>query len=143
MEFDEVLRYVSFGRIKFDEEPTEESKPDRSSGRGRHDLTFVFNWLKDKHVKYIVKVAVDDRRDPPHCDSAIESCLSRLSIETLAWSKTDLCSETIWEARKDLKELRLNWSGNRGALQAWSEPDGLLRLPGLERVKLAYDPRDV
>ncbi|KAF5533704.1 hypothetical protein FMEXI_11675 [Fusarium mexicanum] len=123
--FDQVLRYVSFRRIELQKPPVD-------------DLTVFFSWLKGKGVKHILKVMVDDLKDPSHSDKALEDCLRPFEVEILDWTKVDLCPETILTACRNVRQLYLRWSGNRAILRAWSEPEGLAKLENLEAVHLVY-----
>ncbi|EWZ96832.1 hypothetical protein FOWG_04078 [Fusarium oxysporum f. sp. lycopersici MN25] len=144
--FDQVLRYVSFRRIELQKPPvsavkarlTRNRTQTSSKGRGRGDLTVFFNWLKGKGVKHILKVMVDDLKDPSHSDKALEDCLRPFEVEILDWTKVDLCPETILTACRNVRQLYLRWSGNRAILRAWSEPEGLAKLEKLEAVHLVY-----
>jgi hypothetical protein len=95
-------------------------------------------WQKD--VRHILKVIVDDLKDLPHSDQAIEESLRRFKVETLDWRKVDLCPQTLYNACRDVRELYLRWSGNRAILRAWGEPKGLPRLAQLEQVHLVWNP---
>ncbi|KAI8713707.1 Peptidase-S8 domain-containing protein [Fusarium sp. LHS14.1] len=125
MNFDQVLRYVSFRRIELQKPPaptresrlTKQRPPRPKTGRGRSDLTVFFGWLRRKGVKHILKVIVDDLKDPPH--------------------------KTILTACRNVRQLHLRWSGNRAILRAWSEPEGLPRLESLEAVHLMWDDGQV
>ncbi|KAK0610002.1 hypothetical protein B0T17DRAFT_658553 [Bombardia bombarda] len=146
MNMDNVLRYVAFGTVELDKPPppTNPKLAKRltslaKSGRGRSDLVFFFNWLQRKKVSYIIKVIVDDLQDRPHCDKAIEDSLKPFDIEILDWQRLDLCPETIFNACRNVREINLRWSGNRAMLRAWSEPEGLPRLPNLEKVHLIWN----
>nr|RBR01851.1 hypothetical protein FVER53263_11217 [Fusarium verticillioides] len=144
--FDQVLRYVSFRRIELQKPPvsvvkarlTRNRGQTSNQGRGRDDLTVFFNWLKGKGVKHILKVMVDDLRDPSHSDKSLEDCLRPFEVEILDWTKVDLCPETILTACRNVRQLYLRWSGNRAVLRAWSEPEGLAKLEKLEAVHLVY-----
>lgn len=149
--FDQVLRYVSFRRIELQKPPvsavkarlTRNRAQTSNKGRGRDDLTVFFNWLKGKGVKHILKVMVDDLKDPSHSDKALEDCLRPFEVEILDWTKVDLCPETILTACRNVRQLYLRWSGNRAVLRAWSEPDGLAKLERLEAVHLVYSEEQV
>lgn len=106
-------------------------------------MTVFFNWLKGKGVKHILKVMVDDLKDPSHSDKALEDCLRPFEVEILDWTKVDLCPETILTACRNVRQLYLRWSGNRAVLRAWSEPDGLAKLERLEAVHLVYSEEQV
>ncbi|KAF4455939.1 hypothetical protein F53441_1806 [Fusarium austroafricanum] len=145
--FDPFLRYVSFRRIEL-QRPAPPTKSSRlanmrsqrpKTGRGRTDLTVLFGWLERKRVERILKVVVDDLKDPPHSDKAIEDCLTKFDVEVLDWRKVDLCPETIFTACPNVRQLYLRWSGNRAVLRAWGEPEGLPRLAKLEEVHLVWD----
>lgn len=112
-------------------------------GKGRSDLTFLFKWLYEKNVRHVLKVTVNELEDPPHSDIAIEESLGWFEVETLDWSRMDLCPETLYRACQNVRELYLRWSGNRIALRAWGEPDGLARLKKLERVHLVWNSEEV
>ncbi|KAF4337478.1 microbial serine ase [Fusarium beomiforme] len=146
--FDPILRYVSFRRIELQKPAVSvvkarllgRNRPQTSNkGRGRDDLTVFFKWLKGKGVKHILKVMVDDLKDPAHSDQAIEDCLRPFEVEILDWTKVDLCPETILTASRNVRQLHLRWSGNRAILRAWSEPEGLAKLEKLEAVHLVYN----
>ncbi|KAL8349788.1 hypothetical protein RB598_005242 [Gaeumannomyces tritici] len=146
IKLDGMLRYVAFGVVELEKAPPLKNPrlagrlPARpKAGRGRSDLTFFFDWLSEKEVKSILKVSVDELHDKPHCDEAIEKCLKRFNVEILDWRRQDLCPETIYNACRDVRELYLRWSGNRAVLRAWSEPEGLPRLPSLKRVCLIWN----
>ena len=105
---------------------------------GRKDILFFFAWLsKEKQVKQIIRVIVDDFKDP-HSDDIIEKCLSLFKIDILDWSKPDLDPDLIYNACPDVRELHLRWGGNNAVLRAWSERDGLPRLTLLRKVTLHY-----
>lgn len=105
---------------------------------GRKDLLFFFSWLKDKGVKHIIKVIVQDATDS-HCDEVIETCLSGVQIDILDWSKPDLDPEMLCTAVPDVKELHLRWGGNNAVLRAWGEAEGLRMLKDLRTIYLYQD----
>ena len=134
-EYDTTLLYVHLGQVSFDDRP----KKSGAYGTGRTDLKPFFDWLHDKKgVRDIVKVLVEDMKDPAHGDEAIEAALRRFSVEILDWRKTDLCPHTILQACESstLQELHLWWSGNNTTLRAWSEPDGLAQLQDLRHLHI-------
>lgn len=143
--FDQVLQYVEFPavRLKEGKMPRRETFDEHrafyhSKTNGRKDLLFFFSWLKDKGVKHIIKVIVQDTTDP-HCDEVIEKCLSPFRIDVLDWSKPDLDPEMLHTACPDVKELHLRWGGNNAILRSWSELEGLRRLRDLCKIYLYYD----
>ncbi|QGA22293.1 hypothetical protein EYB26_010009 [Talaromyces marneffei] len=145
-QFDEVLQYVEFPvvRLKDSKLPRGETFREHrslynSKTIGRRDLLFFFSWLKDKGVKHIIKVIVQDSTDC-HCDEVIEKCLSPFHIDVLDSSKLDLDPEMLYNACPDVKELlHLRWGANNAILRAWGEPEGLRRLKLLNKIYLYYD----
>lgn len=145
--FDEILQYVEFPAITLRKERKISDHCRffrgyediyRSNTVGRKDLLFFFAWLKEeKKVKQIIKVIVDDFKDP-HSDDIIEKCLSLFTIDVLNWSKPDLDPEMLCNACPDVQELHLQWGGNNAILRAWSEPEGLPRLEKLKKVTIHY-----
>lgn len=101
-----------------------------------------FQWLRsDKEVERIMKVIVDDSREPAHSDEAIIESLHKFDVEQLHWLKTDLDPETIsLTCGKTVRELYLRWSGNNTVLRGWGEPQGLPTLKKLETVFIDLVP---
>ena len=97
--------------------------------RSRLDYVKVFNWLRKKGVRKVLEVNIEDDETEPHCDEAIEAALQGLDVEILNWKKLDLCSDVLWNAARDVKELFLYSSANNDVLRSWSAKDGLGRLP--------------
>jgi hypothetical protein len=150
MHFDSVLRYVAFHKVELQTPPARNtgvqakklaSQP--KPGRGRKDLPFFFKWLREKDVKHIIKVIVDDSPERPHSDKAIEESLKDFKVESLEWRKFDICPETLFTACRDARNLSLWWSGNRATLRAWSESEGLAKLEKLETVHLLWNSGEV
>ncbi|KAL7793940.1 subtilisin-like protein [Trichoderma afarasin] len=170
LKFDRVLQYVTFpqvevtvkGRLKDRQMGADKIQHEHL---GRKDMVHFFNWLYEKGVRHIVRVTVNDSGDPGekiHTDQSIQQCLERFVVESLDWQKTDLDPETILRVSakslekavptsedpknvellpdRQLRELRLRWSGNNAVLRAWGEPEGLPMLPRLERVHLLTPP---
>ncbi|PKK44303.1 hypothetical protein CI102_11524 [Trichoderma harzianum] len=168
--FDRVLQYVTFpqvevtvkGRLMDRQMGADKSQQEHL---GRKDMVHFFNWLYEKGVRHIIRVTVNDSGDPGekiHTDQSIQQCLERFVVESLDWQKTDLDPETILRVSarslekaaptsedpknvellpdRQLRELRLRWSGNNAVLRAWSEPEGLPMLPRLESVHLLTPP---
>ncbi|KAL5334909.1 hypothetical protein BJX70DRAFT_410989 [Aspergillus crustosus] len=131
-----VLKYVAFPdvSIKIDMMSMEDEElREDNSIMGREDMIFFFKWLRGKGVKQVLNVCVDDSKQP-HSDEAVEQALKGLQIEVLDWKKVDLCSECILRVGDSVHTLRLQWSGNNLALRAWSELEGLARLPKLKHL---------
>lgn len=134
-----MLQYVAFPSIKVHSQPASSDSSGNTpeiAVEGRSDMMFFFDWLRDKGVKRILKVTVDDREGIPHSDEAIEKVLYEFDAEIPDWQKVDLCPVTICKASKKLEEMYLHWSGNNAVLRAWSEPDGLKILEDLKKVHL-------
>jgi hypothetical protein len=111
-------------------------KPLKPDGKGRSDMAFLFNFLRNKGVKRVIRVIVDDTLDPAHSDEVIEKSLGGLKVEIWDWKKIDLCTETIVTAAPDVREVCLYWSGNNAVLRGWSEQGGLNLLGKLRKVHL-------
>lgn len=99
-------------------------------------MVFLFNFLRSKGVKRVIRVIVDDKEQPAHSDEAIERALGGLDVEIWDWRKYDLCTLTIVTAAPHTREVDLYWSGNNAVLRGWSEPGGLAQLQDLEKVYL-------
>ena len=141
--FDEVLQYVAFPNVKVhplpDDLPNSFGISSEVAGKGRSDMMFFFEWLREKNVKRIIKVIVDDLAVPAHSDEAIENALRGFDVEILDWQKIDLCPETMYRSSQKLREVYLQWSGNNTVLRAWSEPDGLKKFENLTMVHLRVE----
>lgn len=140
LKFEDALQYVAIPNIKI-EAPAEGASTRRAhksrpldEGSGRRDLVQVFDGLRRKGVRTILKVVVDDSLDPPHTDEAIQESLRNLDVEVWDWKKTDLCSEVIYHAAPRVREVHLYWGGNNAVLRSWSEEAGLKRLSELRTV---------
>lgn len=136
VKFDEVLQYAAFPSVKF-ERKTSDEEVSSKDGLGRKEMVDIFEWLrKKKKVKRIVKVIVNDFDKPAHSDKAILKSLKGFHVEELQWLKTDLDPQTILDVSKDIRKLRLRWSGSNTALRAWSDPYGLRMLQHLDTIQL-------
>jgi len=128
LKFEDILQYVALPSLKLERRPTF-SKTNKKSptldGKGRNDMIFLFNFLRNKSVKRVIRVIVDDTLEPFHSDEAIETALGGLKVEIWDWKKVDLCTETIVTAAPDAREVCLYWSGNNAVLRGWGEPGGL------------------
>ncbi|WDK15202.1 hypothetical protein CGRA01v4_06483 [Colletotrichum graminicola] len=133
LQFESALQYVAFPRIHL-----ENKKDDISNTRqkSRTDMTFFFNWLKEKGVKRILKVIVDDLEPPHHSDESIEKALESIDVDVLDWRRPDLDPVTLARVGKCLREVYLQWSGRNTVLRAWSEPDGFAKIPTLKSTHL-------
>lgn len=142
LSFEDALQYVAIPKIRI-ETPTEGPTAKRAhrgrplnEGSGRRDLVRVFDGLRKRGVKTILKVVVDDSLSPPHTDEAIEEALRNLDVEVWDWKKTDLCTEVIYNAAPRVREVHLYWGGNNAVLRGWSDDGGLKRLSELQTVRL-------
>ncbi|KAH6962345.1 hypothetical protein BKA56DRAFT_679161 [Ilyonectria sp. MPI-CAGE-AT-0026] len=138
--FDSVLQSVEIPRTRCDREPPGVSSRRSHGGVERDDALLIFEWLAAKKgVKHILKVVVDDTREPSHPDEVIEDALKEFKVEVLDWQRLDICPETICRVGQYLRDVHLHWGGNNAVLRAWSEPDGLARLQWSQRVLLHTD----
>jgi hypothetical protein len=132
LEFEEMLQYVALPQVEFNQESDSPGSP----YTGRTDMIFLFRWLRDKGVKRIVRVIVDDLGELFHSDEAIEEALKDLEVEVLDWRRLDMCPVTISKLSPRLREVTLQWSGKNATLRAWSAVDGLALTPSLEKIHL-------
>ncbi|KAI8943877.1 hypothetical protein F4801DRAFT_573565, partial [Xylaria longipes] len=141
--FDEVLQYVAFPSVKFERKNSGE-EVSSTDGVGRKEMKDIFEWLrKEKKVKRIIKVIVNDFEKPSHSDRAVVESLKGFGVEELQWLKTDLDPETILNVSSDIRKLRLRWSGSNTALRAWSDPYGLRKLQYLDAIQLELEGDEV
>jgi hypothetical protein len=139
LKFEDVLQYVAFPSMKLQKKAVSSKflqKTFKPDGKGRNDMEFFFNFLRNKGVKRVIRVIVDDTLEPAHSDEVIEKALGGLKVEVWDWRKIDLCTQTIVTAAPDTREVCLYWSGNNAVLRGWSEPGGLNLLEKLEKVNL-------
>ncbi|PNP43868.1 hypothetical protein TGAMA5MH_04151 [Trichoderma gamsii] len=144
LKFEDILQYVAIPRISVEVNVnTANSKRARGSGRsskqdgdGRRDLCYIFDRLRKKGVKTVLKVIIDDSTMPAHSDEAIEDALKFMDVEIWDWKRMDLCSEVIHRVASKAREVNLYWSGNNAVLRGWSEEGGLKRLSQLKTVHL-------
>ncbi|EGR47699.1 uncharacterized protein TRIREDRAFT_79111 [Trichoderma reesei QM6a] len=144
LRFEDILQYVAIPRLNVEVNMnTANSKRSRASGRshkqdgeGRRDLCYIFDRLRKKGVKTILKVIIDDSMTPAHSDEAIEDALKFMDVEIWDWKRTDLCSEVICRVAAKAREVNLYWSGNNAVLRGWSEEGGLKKLGELKTVYL-------
>ncbi|KAK0648154.1 hypothetical protein B0T16DRAFT_325322 [Cercophora newfieldiana] len=118
------------------------------------DQLFFLQWLREaKGVTKIIKLTVDDRREP-HRDEDIEQVVggwddsdpkkpgtntaASFDVEILDWRKADLCPVTIKRAAPNVRELHLHWSGSNSVLFGWSDASCLASLPRLRKIHVHY-----
>lgn len=144
LKFEDILQYVAIPKLSVEVNVNAaNSKRARGSGRsskqdgdGRRDLCYIFDRLRKKGVKTVLKVIIDDSTMPAHSDEAIEDALKFMDVEIWDWKRTDLCSEVIYRVASKAREVHLYWSGNNAVLRGWSEEGGLKRLSQLKTVHL-------
>ncbi|KAL6830889.1 hypothetical protein J3E69DRAFT_328079 [Trichoderma sp. SZMC 28015] len=144
LKFEDILQYVAIPRLNVEVNMNAaNSKRSRGTGRspkqdgdGRRDLCYIFDRLRKKGVKTILKVIIDDSVSPAHSDEAIEDALKFMDVEIWDWKRIDLCSEVIFRVASKAREVNLYWSGNNAVLRGWSEEGGLKRLRELKTVHL-------
>ncbi|KAL6878819.1 hypothetical protein J3F83DRAFT_724010 [Trichoderma novae-zelandiae] len=142
LKFEDILQYVAIPRLNVEVNMnTANSKRSRGTGRsqkqdgdGRRDLCYIFDRLRKKGVKTVLKVIIDDSVTPAHSDEAIEDALKFMDVEIWDWKRTDLCSEVICRVAAKAREVNLYWSGNNAVLRGWSEEGGLKKLGELKTV---------
>lgn len=138
--FDDILQYVYLPPVRWTDidsaDNSAKNYEEEEKGRGRNDISRIFDWLRKQGVNRIVKVIVEDYERPAHSDSAIVAALKDFHVEVLHWLKMDLDPFIILRIGGDVRELKLRWSGNNTALRAWGDPYGLRQLKHLEKVYL-------
>ncbi|KAK7923590.1 hypothetical protein PG985_007661 [Apiospora marii] len=141
--FDDILQYVYLPTVHWTDKDSlnsaknyEENHEQEEQGRGREDVSRIFNWLREQKVNRIIKVIVEDYEKPAHSDNAVVAALRGFHVEVLHWLKIDLDPFTILRIGEDIRELKLRWSGSNTALRAWGDPYGLRQLGHLNKVYL-------
>lgn len=115
---------------------------DQQDGDGRTDVQTVFELLREKGVKTILEVTVDDLEHPAHSDLAIEQALcwgnssQTMNVEIWNWKKVDVSPDLIYKVASDVTSVQLYWSGRNAVLRAWSEEEGLPKLTKLRHITL-------
>lgn len=99
----------------------------------------IFHWLRELHVKSIMKVTVMDEGKLSHSDEAIERCMDGLEVKVWNWRRVDLCIDVIANSTPNVTDVTLYSSGNNAVLVGWSSINGL---PKLKKVSRAYLPID-
>lgn len=97
----------------------------------------IFDWLWESGVRKIFSVQVDDTGPEPHSNDAIRQCLRRpmphdiyqdFNVEAFKWKKYDICSETVFAAAPNAKEVYLYSRGNTAVLRGWACSSGLHKM---------------
>ncbi|GFP59290.1 hypothetical protein TASIC1_0012029300 [Trichoderma asperellum] len=111
----------------------------------------IFEWLWESNVRKIFSVEVDDTGPEPHSNAAIRQslCFQRLDgiyqdfqIEIFKWKKYDICSETVYEAAPNAKEVYLYSLGNTAVLRGWACSSGLHKMKHLEHLVIEIYPKN-
>ncbi|KAH6609619.1 intracellular serine protease [Trichoderma cornu-damae] len=140
LKFEDILQYVAIPRLNVEVNMNAANskrtrglgRPPKQDGDGKRDLCYIFDRLRKKGVKTILKVIIDDSAMPAHSDEAIEDALKFMDVEIWDWKRIDLCSEVVCRVASKAREVHLYWSGNNAVLRGWSEEGGLRRLRELK-----------
>jgi hypothetical protein len=97
----------------------------------------VFDLLKAKGVRTIVKVDVRDCLLHPHSDSNVIQCLRSFVVRKLDWRRADMGIEVLLQAAPDIEEITLYYTGNKEVLNRWTGYEGLRRL---KKVAILLNP---
>ena len=99
-------------------------------------MKILFEFLRKKKVRRIVRLIVADRDKIAHSDEAVEIALRGFEVEIWDWQKFDICTETIASAAPDVEEIHLYWSGNNAVLRGWSDEEVIERMKELKKIYL-------
>ncbi|KAK7716353.1 hypothetical protein SLS64_003507 [Diaporthe eres] len=148
LDFENILQYVDVPMISTEQVAQQRSRAqrarisDQQDGDGRSDVQTVFELLREKGVKTILEVTVDDLEHPAHSDLAIEQALcwgnssQTMNVEIWNWKKIDISPDLICKVASDVTSIQLYWSGRNAVLRAWSEEEGLPKLTKLRHIAL-------
>jgi len=100
----------------------------------------VFKLLRQKFVRKIINLTVEDNDKLPHSHEEIVDALKGIEVESWDWVQYDLCCDTIAEAASRVKEVFLYSTGNKAVLQSWSNQDGLKNLKNVTLTNLPCEP---
>ena len=127
--FESVLQYVAIPNLRVENYPPEiRKKQPFWNSDGRKDYLAIFDWLREKGVKRILRVVVEDDEERPHSDEVIFQALQSFDVENLDWRKFDICSDVIVDAVPSARKLKLHCKGNNAVLRSWCANNGLVRL---------------
>ncbi|KAK3490308.1 peptidase S8/S53 domain-containing protein [Neurospora hispaniola] len=96
----------------------------------------IFRWLKELHVKSVMKVTVMDEGKLSHSDEAIERCMGGLDVKIWNWRRVDLCIDVIANSAPNVTDVTLYSSGNNAVFVGWSSIGGLPKLKKLRKVRI-------
>jgi hypothetical protein len=136
LKFETILQYVALPKLLVKDTSGTVKRPQlnvsgrrlQEKERGPTHFKKIFDWLKDKKVKQILEIIVEDDQENPHWDEVIAEAVKGFGVEVWNWKKFDLCSETIREAAPNVRELYLYSTGNNAVLRGWSDCGGLTTL---------------
>ncbi|KAK4447194.1 hypothetical protein QBC34DRAFT_410078 [Podospora aff. communis PSN243] len=130
-----TLKYVDLGRVTFLEGVGDDEKPLVG------DTSFFFDWLKkDKGVKRVLRLSVEDKDFPGNSDDTIEKCLEGLQVDVLDWRRVDLGVEARSLQESKVEQLILQWGGSNAVLKGWRDDDGLGSVEMLKKVEIVLVP---
>ncbi|KAF4968446.1 hypothetical protein FSARC_4140 [Fusarium sarcochroum] len=132
LQFERILKHAAFPQIELENN----RETSNAKAQSKEDITFFFEWLGGKGVARIINVVVDDLKTPSHSDQAIEKALLPFDVEILDWRRLDLDPVSLCRIGNQLREIYLYWGGRNAVLRAWSEKEGLARIPTLEVIHL-------
>lgn len=140
LNFEDILQYVALPNllpnIQTPSQTTSGKEKKHKSEEGQTPTHYkeIFEWLRRRNVKEVLRIIVEDDLDNPHSDEVIVTAIKGLGVEVWDWKKYDICSETIREAAPDVQVVHLYTSGNNAVLRGWSDQDGLRRLTKVKKV---------
>ncbi|EPE29825.1 Subtilisin-like protein [Glarea lozoyensis ATCC 20868] len=125
LHFESILKHVDLPNLVMERErnlPTfgtsnSDTAPILDALNGKVEFVKIFDWLRQKGVRTILEISVQDDELNPHCDEAIEVALHGLGVETLNWVKLDLNSDVLFHSAQEVKVLHLYSSGNNDVLR--------------------------
>jgi hypothetical protein len=132
----ELARFKIGGLLRYVKLPANGTNEPRDLKARRNGLKLFFEDMKNRGLKSIMELQVDESIDHPCPDTVIKSTLRGLKIDTLDWRKTDMCAQVIIYAAKHVRSLHLYCSGNRAILMNWSATDGLPKLPNVSHLHI-------
>lgn len=91
-------------------------------------LLTIFDELRERGVRRILRVTVEDDFDNPCTDEVIESCIRGLDVRYIDWRKPDLCLDVLVRAAPNVVELTLYSSGSSVVLRGWASTGGVCNL---------------
>ncbi|KAI0005738.1 hypothetical protein F4779DRAFT_34502 [Xylariaceae sp. FL0662B] len=144
VQFESILKYVALPKLTI-RTPVRGKKKisEQATITELNNLGLIFEWLRERGVKKIVKVLVIDDGDASHTDERIEEALRGFDVEEWDWKKLDLCSDVIKNCTTVVREISLYSSGNNAVLMGWASEHGLLdtaAFPMLNTVNMFIRP---